>query len=153
MKSILFALAVLGLAASTAGAQTTAGSSTTIIVPVVAQTGSYSSEVTLFNPNAAAIDAVVSYYDANNLPTAGPKTCAPVNIPAHRSVPFDLASRCPSLPSAGTASTECPRRSRWRDARMRCVRRARLRRWRQEALKETTTAGTRRLRWARTTCR
>jgi hypothetical protein len=87
---------VLGLSFAVAPgrAQTTAGTSTTIVVPVVAKTVSFVSEVTLFNPNAGAIGVAVSYYDANNLASAGPKTCTAVNVPAGRSVAFALEGQC-----------------------------------------------------------
>jgi hypothetical protein len=45
---------------SAALAQTTAGSSATIVVPVIAQTSSFGSEVTLYNPNASAISVAPS---------------------------------------------------------------------------------------------
>ena len=44
---VLESAAVLG--------QTTSGTSATIVVPVIAQTSSFGSEVTVFNPNAATI--------------------------------------------------------------------------------------------------
>lgn len=49
------ATALLSAALSHAIAQTTAGTSATIVVPVIAQTSSFGSEVTVFNPNAATI--------------------------------------------------------------------------------------------------
>ena len=88
-------LALLLVAYSTAvQAQTTAGTSTVIVVPVVAQTASFASEVTLFNPNVEAISVAIHYYDANNLTTAGPKSCNLVSIPAGSSVQFGLAAQC-----------------------------------------------------------
>ena len=88
-------LALLLVAYSTAvQAQTTAGTSTVIVVPVVAQTASFASEVTLFNPNVEAISVAIHYYDANNLTTAGPKSCNLITVPAGSSVQFGLAAQC-----------------------------------------------------------
>ena len=67
---IVFASAV---GAASAGAQTTAGTSATIVVPVVAQTGSFTSEVTVYNPNGGAITVNVAFYNAQNTTSPGPR--------------------------------------------------------------------------------
>ncbi|HYT98539.1 MAG TPA: hypothetical protein VEO36_14545 [Casimicrobiaceae bacterium] len=42
-------------------AQTTSGTSATIVVPVIAHTASFGSEVTAYNPNGGAITVNVSF--------------------------------------------------------------------------------------------
>jgi len=79
-------------------AQTTAGTSATIVVPVIAQTATFASEVTAYNPNPGAITVAVAFYDANNTASPGPKTCLPLSLPAGQSVQFSAASQC-TLPA------------------------------------------------------
>ena len=75
-------------------AQTSVGTGRTIVFPVVAQTGSYATEVTLYNPNGEALVANVAFYEANNSTTPGPKVCTGVNVPANRSLQFTLGDKC-----------------------------------------------------------
>src|SRR5438477_6119786 len=90
----------VGLAVSVSSpfAQTTAGSSATIVVPVIAQTASFGSEGTAYNPNAGAITVNVAFYDANNTSSPGPKTCTALSLPAGQSVQFSVAGQC-ALPA------------------------------------------------------
>lgn len=53
--SFLPAFAVLLLTSSPVIGQTTSGTSSTIVVPIVAQTVSFGSEVTVYNPNGVPI--------------------------------------------------------------------------------------------------
>ena len=94
LRAALAALVIIVLAVPCADAQTTAGTGTTIVVPVTAQTASFTSEVTAFNPNGSPITVDVAFYEANNSPTPGPRTCADIVIPANRSVQFALATQC-----------------------------------------------------------
>ena len=80
--------------ASTLDAQTTAGSGTTMVFPVTAQTASFASEVTLFNPGPSLLTASVAFYEAQNSSAPGPKTCNDVSVPAARSVQFQIATQC-----------------------------------------------------------
>ena len=82
------------LASGAAVAQTTFGAATTIVFPVVAATATFTGQITLYNPNANTITVNLSYYDANNLPSPGPKPCNAAVIPANASVQFDLATQC-----------------------------------------------------------
>jgi hypothetical protein len=97
---IVFASAV---GTASAVAQTTAGTSATIVVPVVAQTGSFTSEVTLYNPNAGAITVSVAYYNAQNTASPGAKACNPLVLPGGRSAAFAVATQCalPAPPNFG----------------------------------------------------
>src|SRR5207237_210623 len=72
---------LLAIVASVALAQTTAGTGTTIVFPVTAQTSSFASEVTLF--------------EANNSSTPGTKVCADTSVGANRSVQFSIGTQCP----------------------------------------------------------
>ena len=92
-----FALALAGYSSFTA-AQTTAGTSATIVVPVIAQTASFTSEVTVFNPNAGAITVHPTFYEAQNLPSPGPKACNNLTLGASRSSQFSVATLC-ALPA------------------------------------------------------
>jgi hypothetical protein len=94
------AVAVIALAwPALASAQTTVGIGTTIVFPDVAQTASYATEVTLYNPNAEELVASVAFYGAVNSPGgSGPKTCTNVSVPAGRSLQFSLGAVC-ALPA------------------------------------------------------
>jgi hypothetical protein len=88
----LLACAILGSGAAVA--QTSLGSSGSIVFPVVAATSTFTGHVTLFNPNGFDITVGLSYFDADNLPSPGAKPCSDAVVPANRSVQFDLAAQC-----------------------------------------------------------
>jgi hypothetical protein len=94
----LFASTLLLALASNAFAQTTAGTSATIVVPVIAQTSSFGSEVTLYNPNASAISVTPTFYDAQNTGAPGPKSCTALSIAANVTRQFTVAAQC-ALPA------------------------------------------------------
>jgi Chaperone of endosialidase len=97
--SIAGAMVLIGVVGTGATeAQTTAGTSATIVVPVIAQTASFGSEVTAYNPNAGTITVNVAFYDANNTSSPGPKTCAALSLPAGQSAQFSAAGQC-ALPA------------------------------------------------------
>jgi len=80
-------------------AQTTAGASSTIVVPVVASTGSFVSEIAVFYPGpfsgpATSMAINVFYYDANGLTSPGLKPCTQLSINAGETKSFLLASQC-----------------------------------------------------------
>ena len=70
---MLLACAMLNSGAAVA--QTSLGSSREIVFPVVAATASFTSHVTLFNPNGGDITVGLFYFDADNLPSPGAKPC------------------------------------------------------------------------------
>src|SRR4051812_7722812 len=78
----------------TALAQTTFGSSTTIVFPVIAATSVFTGQVTLYNPNGTDITVGLDYFDANNTSIPGSKLCNDIAVPANRSVQFVLATQC-----------------------------------------------------------
>ena len=87
-------LACAMLDSGAAVAQTSLGSSREIVFPVVAATASFTSHVTLFNPNGGDITVGLFYFDADNTPSPGAKPCTDAVVPAKRSVQFDLAAKC-----------------------------------------------------------
>jgi len=89
--------------AASGNAQTTAGTSATIVVPVVAQTSSFTSEVTVYNPNAGAITLSVAFYNAQNTTSPGAKTCNALLVPGGRSAAFTVTTQCalPTPPNFG----------------------------------------------------
>jgi hypothetical protein len=93
-KLVGVALACAMLGSGAALAQTTLGSSTSIVFPVVAATAAFTGQVTLFNPNGSDITVGIDYFDADNLSIPGAKPCADVVIPANRSMQFNLATQC-----------------------------------------------------------
>jgi len=97
MRATLIAPAlVLTLAgyASFVNAQTTAGSGTTLVIPVTSQSASFVSEVTVFNPGPTLLTASVKFYEANNSSVPGSKSCNDLSVSANRSVQFQLATQC-----------------------------------------------------------
>lgn len=88
------------LAAGSAFGQTAFGSSTTIVLPVVANTATFTSSVTLYNPNAGDVTVALDYFDANNILVPGQKPCNDLLIPANGSVEFQLPAQCTLEPGA-----------------------------------------------------
>src|SRR6478752_6908407 len=71
MKPVLLLLAALVAAfTAPAGAQSTSGAGRVVVVPLIAQTSTFQSDVTVLNPNGNSITVAVKSYDANNLATA-----------------------------------------------------------------------------------
>jgi hypothetical protein len=77
-----------------AHALTTAGAGSVIVIPNVAQTGSYSTEVFVRNFNSESITVNVLYYAANDRKYPGLQSCSPLVIPSQRTVPFTLSTQC-----------------------------------------------------------
>jgi hypothetical protein len=95
MKLAFLLLAALSAAfTAPAGAQSTSGAGRVVVVPLIAQTSTFQSDVTVLNPNGNTITVAVNYYDANNLATAGQQPCANLVIPGNRSVHFSIATQC-----------------------------------------------------------
>jgi hypothetical protein len=75
-------------------AQTTAGAGSVIVVPVVAQTSSYNSEIFVRNPNSAPITLNVKFYEALTSATPGLRPCNQLTVPALLTVQFTLPGQC-----------------------------------------------------------
>ena len=91
MRPSIVWLALGLLLADVASAQTTAALGTSIVFPVAAQTVSFASEMTLFNPGAALVRAKVSFYEASNSEAPGPRH--------HRTCAYNRASACGDTPA------------------------------------------------------
>ena len=96
LKALIPAVAfILGAGtAITAGAQSTAAAGSVVVIPVVAQTASYSTEVTVQNPNVMPITLNVDYYDAVDTKTPGLQPCSQLTVPALATVPFTVSPQC-----------------------------------------------------------
>ena len=90
------AATALGFAfvAGTAAGQTAFGSSTAIVFPLTANTATFTSTVTIFNPNPADVTVGLNYYDANNTLAPGQKPCTDLVVPANSSVEFGVPTQC-----------------------------------------------------------
>ena len=82
------------LAAGAAVAQTTFGSSPTIVFPVMASTSTFVGQATLYNPGSSSITVHLNYFDSSSTATPGAKPCTDATIPANSSVQFSLATQC-----------------------------------------------------------
>jgi len=86
------ALALGGVTATQA--MTTAGAGTRVVVPLVAATGSFQTEISVHSPWPAGVTITVEFYEANNSATPGKKTCTPVATTGIQTVAFDLRQQC-----------------------------------------------------------
>ena len=80
-----------------AWAQASSGRASSIVLPTVAKTGSFESEVFVRNPNSASIDVDVLYYEANGLTSPGLKSCTMLSLLANSIVSFKLGTQCAPL--------------------------------------------------------
>jgi hypothetical protein len=94
--SIALAMCACGIAQ----AQTSAGSGTVLVFPVVAFTATFTSEVTVQNPNANSITLDLDYYESNNAHDPGFHDCGQFSVPAGQTLAFTMAAMCP--PETGT---------------------------------------------------
>ena len=95
MRPSIVWLALGLLLADVASAQTTAALGTSIVFPVAAQTVSFASEMTLFNPGADAGDGEGAVSTRRATPTRPVRRlCNDVAMPAGRSVQITLATQC-----------------------------------------------------------
>lgn len=98
MKTTIGITLVALLAAAThAHAVTTAGRSSVVVIPVVAQTVSFATEVFVHNPLYASLTLDIRYYEANDLPSPGLVTCTQLTVPIGQTKSFLLAAQCPTL--------------------------------------------------------
>jgi len=98
VRALTVCLAAVGLGCSTAHASLD-GAGSIMIIPVVAQTVSYTSEITVRNPyNNLVLPISVFYTGAITTSAAGRRTCTPLNVPPLGTVQFSIAAQC-GLPS------------------------------------------------------
>ena len=89
----LLAIACLGFSGA-AMAQSPNGFASIIHVPVVVQSGSYSSTIFVHNPNGSAIDVQFNYTGSASTTSAGPLDCGLRSIPAGSTSAFNFSSIC-----------------------------------------------------------
>ena len=83
--------------ASRAHAMSIDGAGIIMVVPVVAQTATFTSEITLFNPQSSTITYIVQFYGATGAATVGAVLCTDLTVPPSASVQFSIATQCPLL--------------------------------------------------------
>jgi len=89
-----WAIAVSTLATTPVGAQSTLGYAPTILIPVVAQTVSFASEIFVHNLQGAALTVNVTLVEATTSSSPGPHTCSQLVVPATGSASFSLLAQC-----------------------------------------------------------
>lgn len=99
MRLASVALSLLAFVCSTSRASLD-GAGSIMIIPIVAQTVSYSSEVTVRNPYDEALPITVSYTGGIATTSAGLHACSPLSVPGRSSVQFNVASQC-AIPATG----------------------------------------------------
>lgn len=77
-------------------AQTSAGSGSVLVFPVVAFTATFTSEITVQNPNGNAITLDLDYYESNNAHDPGFHDCGTFTVPAGQSLAFTMNAKCPA---------------------------------------------------------
>jgi hypothetical protein len=90
----LVVISALTATAGAAHAQSTAASGSVLVVPAVAQTVSYTSEVVVRNPNATTLTLNVKFYEALTSTNPGLRTCAQLSVATLESKPFTLGAQC-----------------------------------------------------------
>jgi len=93
----LFVLSALTIAASAAQAQSTAASGSVVVVPLIAETVSYTSEVIVRNPNNATLTLNVKFYEALTSANPGLRTCSQLSVASLESKPFTVNAQCSPL--------------------------------------------------------
>ncbi len=74
--------------------QTTAAGGSVVVVPVVAQTSSYSTEVYVRNPNATVLTLDVKFYEAVTSSVPGQRTCSQFVAAANTATILTLGTQC-----------------------------------------------------------
>jgi hypothetical protein len=90
----LVVMTALAATAGAAHAQATAAAGSVLVVPAVAQTVSYTSEVVVRNPNATTLTLNVKFYEALTSTNPGLRPCAQLSVAMLESKPFTLGSQC-----------------------------------------------------------
>jgi hypothetical protein len=93
----ILGMALLTLGFLPAASAQTPGYGFTVIVPIVAQTGSYQSSVHLHNSMTYAVTLSVTYSGGTGSATPGQVSCPSVLVPGNAVVSTSLTALCPSL--------------------------------------------------------
>ncbi len=70
------------------------GAGTTIVIPLVASTASFTSEIQIKDQSGTARTVNIQFYEAESSITPGPKTCAAVSLGALESKTVTVAGQC-----------------------------------------------------------
>jgi hypothetical protein len=104
LAGILSALILVSAAAlpATVSAQAIDGAGSIVIIPVVVSSGSFATEITIYNQSlfgfAATVD--ITFYGAPGTPVPGTTLCTQLVIPSGTQVQFDFRTQC-GLPAPG----------------------------------------------------
>jgi len=79
--------------------QTTAGSGTVVVVPLVTHSTSFKAEVFVRNDQSTDITLNVRFYDTLLSPPPGQRPCSQLFVPANQTVSFLLSAQCTFNPS------------------------------------------------------
>jgi YD repeat-containing protein len=74
--------------------------STVVVIPLVARTASFTSEIFVSNASPSSINVNLRFYGARGTTGAGLNICTTQSIPAQSTVALPIAIACPSLPSS-----------------------------------------------------
>jgi hypothetical protein len=85
---------VLALAAGNLWAQTTAGSGTVIVIPIAAETASFTTEVLVRNASGTAMTLNVLFYEARTSAVPGLRPCNDFALAASQNLPLTVAGQC-----------------------------------------------------------
>ena len=94
VAQLISTTALFAVTVGLAQAQSTAAAGSVVVLPLVAATGSYSTEVIVRNPGTSAITVNVSFYEAIESGSPGTHACTALSLPANESVPFTLNTQC-----------------------------------------------------------
>jgi hypothetical protein len=86
-------LSLFAFVSPAALAQIAAGG-TSILIPVVASTGSFTSEIVVKDESGSTRSIGVKFYESLDSSTPGAKTCSPVSLGAFQVTTFSLAAQC-----------------------------------------------------------
>src|SRR5204863_7050133 len=93
----LFLVTAFVATAGASHAQSTAASGSVLVIPVVAETVSYTSEVVVRNPNNAVLTLNVKFYEALTSANPGLRSCSQLTVAPLESKPFTVAAQCSPL--------------------------------------------------------
>ncbi|MFI4887632.1 MAG: hypothetical protein ACHP7B_02680 [Burkholderiales bacterium] len=99
LRIILFVLLAL-LSSARATAQVD-GAATTILIPIVAATASFTSEIYIKDQSGTSRTVSMQFYEAIGSQTPGPKTCAAVQLAAFQTLTITIAGQCGPLAAGG----------------------------------------------------
>lgn len=104
LKKLCVAASLL-FSAGLGQAMSTDGAGSIVVVPLFGQTPNFTSIVTIFNPNAAAITIFPSYVGMDGRATVGKITCPTFSLAANTSVEKTLLELCPPAPGGLVAGS------------------------------------------------